>query len=183
MDETTLITQARRGEQHAFRLLLERYQRPLFQFLGAYGLPPASVEDIAQESFLRAHRNLARYDAAKGASFATWLFTIAKRLAFDELRRSGRQAPLETTETVTDHQPGACESLQARQQREQVRQALRQLPEPYRSAIALAYIQELSLEQIAAIEQCAVGTVKSRIFRAKEQLRSLLLDAQGTPHE
>ncbi|MEJ2692575.1 MAG: sigma-70 family RNA polymerase sigma factor, partial [Candidatus Thiodiazotropha sp.] len=111
------------------------------------------------------------------ASFATWLFTIAKRLAFDELGRRRRQAPLESMETVPDHQPGACESLQARQLRKQVRQALRQLPEPYRSAIALAYIQELSLQQIAAIEQCAVGTVKSRIFRAKEQLRSLLFEA------
>lgn len=183
MDETTLITQALQGEQRAFRLLVERFQRPLFRFLGAYGLPPASVEDIAQESFLRAYRNLARYDAAKGASFATWLFTIAKRLAFDELGRNRRQAQLESTETVTDYHPGTCESLQEQQQRDRIRRALRELAEPYRSAIALAYIRELSLEQIAAIEKCAVGTVKSRIFRAKEQLRSLLLDVRGTRHE
>jgi RNA polymerase sigma-70 factor, ECF subfamily len=73
--------------------------------------------------------------------------------------------------------------LQTQQLQEQVHQALQQLPEPYQSAIALSYIQELSLQQIAVIENCAIGTVKSRIFRAKEQLRSLLLNVQGTRHE
>lgn len=178
MDETELIRQAQADQQHAFRLLVLRYQKPLFKFLNGYDLPAASIDDLAQETFLRAYRHLHRYDAAKGAAFSTWLFTITKRLAFDEMKREKRYQPLIDQESAleleSDSAHCASETLNSTQQRHQLQQALARLEEPFRSAVVLSYIKELSLEQVAAIEQCAIGTVKSRIFRGKKQLRALL---------
>ncbi len=177
MDKTGLIKQAQAGHQQAFRLLVLRYQGPLFKFLNGYALTSTSVEDIAQETFLRAYRNIHKYDSTKGASFTTWLFTIAKRLAFDEMTRGRRYTPLSEAQESLVETESVCsgyESVSATQQRQQLHQALRQLSEPFHSAVVLSYIKELSLKDVAAIEQCSIGTIKSRIFRGKKQLRALL---------
>jgi RNA polymerase sigma-70 factor, ECF subfamily len=85
MDDGFLIRQTITGNRNAFRLLVVRYQRPLFRFLGGFGLGQAVAEELAQEAFLRAYRNLANYDAAK-AKFSSWLFMIAKHLAMADYR-------------------------------------------------------------------------------------------------
>lgn len=183
MDDNFLIGQAVRGNTQAFRLLVLRYQRPLFRFLNGFGVPSGRVEEIAQETLLRAYRNLAGYQTEKGASFVTWLFVIAKRLALNELARSEhRYQPVEIGQAIevkTDA-PTPMENLEAEQRRHQVLTALQQVEEPFRGALILSYIEELKLSEIAEIEQCSIGTVKSRIYRGKQLLAQRLKQTMGT---
>jgi RNA polymerase sigma-70 factor (ECF subfamily) len=166
MDDGFLIRQTLSGNRNAFRLLVVRYQRPLFRFLGGFGLGQAVAEELAQETFLRAYGNLAAYDAAK-AKFSSWLFTIAKHLAINESARISHRAPhVEVSgEELSgrDGVPGAHEALESAERRTRVQRALQQLPEVLRSALILAYLKELTMDDIATIECCSVGAVKSRI--------------------
>jgi len=183
MDENFLIGQAVRGNTQAFRLLVLRYQHPLFKFLNGFGLPPGRVEEIAQETLLKAHQNLSSYRAEKGARFMTWLFVIAKRLALNELARSEHQhqsVEIDQALTVASESATPQESLEKAQQQQQVLTALQQIDEPFRSALILSYIEELKLTEIAEIEQCSIGTVKSRIFRGKQLLAKRLTQTIGT---
>jgi RNA polymerase sigma factor (sigma-70 family) len=90
MEDSFLIQQVLAGEQAAFKFLVLRYQRPLFRFLRGFGLEEHVIEELAQESFVRAYESLARYSPEKGASFGTWVFQIGKNLALNELARSHR---------------------------------------------------------------------------------------------
>jgi RNA polymerase sigma-70 factor (ECF subfamily) len=177
MDDGFLIRQTLSGNRNAFRLLVVRYQRPLFRFLGGFGLGQAVAEELAQETFLRAYGNLAAYDAAK-AKFSSWLFTIAKHLAMNETARSGQRAPHVDVSAVElpsrESVPGAHEAIERAERRTRVQRALQRLPEGLRSALVLAYLKELSMDDIATIECCSVGAVKSRIFRGKQLLREEL---------
>lgn len=174
MEDGFLIRQVLGGHRDAFRLLVVRYQRPLFRFLGGFGLEQAAAEELAQEAFLRAYRGLSGYDTEK-ASFSSWLFTIAKHLAMNETASSRRRAPhVEAGELELQSAPLAPEALQTEERRNQVRAALHGLPEGLRSTMVLAYLRELSLDEVAQIEGCSVGAIKSRIFRGKQMLRAAL---------
>jgi len=183
MDDGFLIRQVLGGNREAFRLLVVRYQRPLFRYLGGFGLERAAADELAQETFLRAFRGLGRYDASQ-ATFSSWLFTIAKHLALNETARSHRRAPhVELPEGASGlpAAPAASsphEALDRAERSQRVRQALHGLPELLRSPLVLAYVKELSLDDIAAVEGCAVGTVKSRIFRGKQLLRAALAESE-----
>ena len=180
MDDDFLIRQVLSGNRNAFRMLVIRYQRPLFRFVGGFGLGQAVTEDLAQEAFLRAFRSLSGFDASK-ATFSTWLFTIAKRLAINERARSRNQAHhVEADETtmVPVDVPSAHDDIEKAERAGLVRRALESLPDSLRSALLLAYSKELSIEQIAQVESCAVGTVKSRIFRGKALLRAALMNSE-----
>lgn len=198
MDDRELIQRVLAGESDTYRILVVRYQRPLFKFLRAFRLPEAVVEELAQETFLRAYRGLASYDSARGATFSTWLFTVAKNLALDESARArtrgegrGRAdavaAAGEGTRardaTVVDRAavtaPPQLEALERAERRSMLDRALGALPRAFRSAVVLAYLKELSLDEIAVIERCSVGTVKSRIFRGKRLLAAALSRTEG----
>ena len=177
MDDIFLVKQAQNGNSQAFRLLVLRYQKPLFKFLNGFRLPSGRVEEIAQDTLFKAYQNLASYDQGKGASFATWLFVIAKRLALNELDRSEYRHSTVEMDQAMDLEcpaPSAQEILVKEQTRQRVHDALRQVAEPFRSALLLSTIEELKLAEIAEIEQCSLGTVKSRIFRGKQLLAELL---------
>jgi RNA polymerase sigma-70 factor (ECF subfamily) len=182
MDDSFLIRQTLDGNRNAFRLLVVRYQRPLFRFLGGFGFGQAVAEELAQETFLRAYGNLAGYDAAK-AKFSSWLFTIAKHLAMNEAARSHQRAPHVDVSAVDlpirDGVPSAYEAIEDNERRTRVQRALQRLPEVLRSALVLAYLKELSLDDIATIEGCSVGAVKSRIFRGKQLLREELAEKEN----
>jgi RNA polymerase sigma-70 factor (ECF subfamily) len=174
MEDQQLVEQVLAGRTLAFEGLVRRHQGPLFHYLGRLGLPPAAVEDLAQEALLRAYRHLARFDPERGR-FSTWLFTIARRLALNELERRRRWiAAAGDPEPAVEDPPGEMTSA-----RDRVREALARLPLEYRSPIALAYLRGLGMEEIARIEGCSVGTVKSRIHRGKQRLRDQLADLLG----
>ncbi|MGD0839446.1 MAG: sigma-70 family RNA polymerase sigma factor [Polyangia bacterium] len=158
------------GNRSAFRLLILRYQRPLFKFLGGFGIEQAIAEELAQETFLRAYRSLSVFDSAKSA-FSTWLLTIAKRLAINETRRSRARVVHVTIGDAATEEPSAGEQLESAQRSHRVRRALQGLPLALRSAVVLAYMKEHTLAEIAAIENCSIGAIKSRIHRGKGLLR------------
>jgi RNA polymerase sigma-70 factor (ECF subfamily) len=182
VDELAIVRRVCQGDTRAFEALVLRYQRPLFHYLGRLAFEKAVIEELVQETFIRAYQNLDRYDPDKGASFATWLFTIARHLALNEQSRAGRryetQYPPELLDKA-DNNLSPAESVELAERQAALYNALSHLPMPFRSAVSLAYLEELSLDEIAKIEGCAVGTVKSRIFRGKMKLKALLSKALG----
>ncbi len=181
-----LITRIKKDPE-AFREIVVTYQESLFRFLSRYKLPNAMIEEIAQETFLRTYKNIFRYDAqygeGKAASFSTWLFTIAKRLAINELNRSSYKntTPLsdelhvESMEAVsTEDYVSLTDSLDKKQQETLIQAAILRLPDHYRDALMLHIYSDLPLQIIADIEECPIGTIKSRICRAKDMLRSII---------
>lgn len=178
MDDEFLIQQILAGDPQAFRLVVLRYQRPLFRFLGLLGFRGARAEDVAQETFLRAFKALGSFEPARGA-FSTWLFTIARRVAINEWQRAQREgnAPVAIKEAPSLALDPAQHALLAERAR-RVERALAELPEQLRSTFFFSQIEQLSLEEVAELEGCAVGTIKSRIFRARERLRLALAEEE-----
>ncbi len=178
MDITPLLQRISAGDRQAFAGVVAHYQRPLFGFLGRMALDQGLAEEIAQETFLRAWKNLADYRPER-AQFSTWLFTIARNLALHELERAARGHEQPASEALPEpvcERPQPPEMLARAQQRRRLHLALRQLPLADRSALALAYNHELELAEIARIEGCSTGAIKTRLHRAKEKLRQILLE-------
>jgi RNA polymerase sigma-70 factor (ECF subfamily) len=181
MQDAQLVGQVLGGNGAAFRMIVLRYQRPLFRFLGLLGFEAATAEDLAQQTFWRAYRALGSFDARR-ASFSTWLFTIAKRLAANERQRAHRRLEVPEVGDAADPRPtapAAPDALAAAERAARVRSAIAALPEALRSTFFLSQIEELTVEEVAEVEGCPVGTVKSRIHRARAQLR-LALEPEET---
>ena len=164
------------GDRQAFAGIVERFQRPLFGFLGRLGMHQAQADELAQETFLRAWRGLGTYQPGK-AAFSTWLFAIARHLALDELTRQARRPDLATGDPLPevasdDPQPPAL--LARAQEHRRVHAALGRLPLADRSALALFHIEGLGLAEVARIENCTEGALKVRLHRARLRLRALL---------
>jgi RNA polymerase sigma-70 factor (ECF subfamily) len=177
MEDGFLAEQSAQGDKNAFRLLVLRYQRMVFAFLGNFLFQVQVLEDLAQETFLRAYRHIADFDAKKGASFPTWLLTIARNLALNEKtkkkrRREHLNSSLDLVQASIEK--GPQDILEKSDLSSRVHKAINQLPEKFQSAVILSYFDELSIEEIAQIEECPVGTVKSRVFRGKQILRQIL---------
>ena len=177
MDDRLLVEQSAQNNTDAFRLLILHYQRMVFSYLGHFLLPVQVLEDLAQETFLRAYRNITDFDAEKGASFSTWLITIARNLAINEKAKMSRRK--EPSGGLRDENHGRNEKspqeiLEQRRLKSRIHDAISRLPEKFYTAVILSYFDELSLEEIAQIEDCPVGTVKSRVFRGKQILRQIL---------
>jgi RNA polymerase sigma-70 factor (ECF subfamily) len=182
MDDWFLIERSAEGNQNAFKLLVLRYQRMVFFYLRNFPFPEQVREDLAQETFLRAYRHIARFDPDKGVAFSTWLMTIARNLALNERAKAGlrnERSGSTGVEELGREESGPQAILEQRRLRSRVREALSRLPERFYTAVVLSYFDELSLEEIAEIEKCPVGTVKSRVFRGKQILRQLLEKENG----
>jgi RNA polymerase sigma-70 factor, ECF subfamily len=176
MDDELLIAQTLGGNRQAFRLVVLRYQRPLFRFLGLLGLRGAHAEDVAQETLLRAFKALATFDASRGP-FSTWLFTIARRVAIGEWQRARLEGPvLAEPLDRPSLAPDPAQSTLLTERALRIERALSALPAQLRSTFLFSQIKELTLQEVAELEGCAIGTVKSRIFRAREQLRLALAE-------
>jgi RNA polymerase sigma-70 factor (ECF subfamily) len=180
VDTKAILARIERGDRSVFAELVKRFQRPLFGYLGRMGLQQGQAEEVAQDTFLRAWQHLADYKAER-AEFSTWLFTIARNLALNELGRASSSREWPVGDAMPDDMSDAvCERAQpldvasAMQDRERLRQALMALPTDDRSALALAYFKELDLASIADIEGCTTGAIKVRLHRARQRLRQLL---------
>jgi RNA polymerase sigma-70 factor (ECF subfamily) len=182
MEEASLIAKVIAGDAASFGPLVERYQKPVLGFIYNLLRSPERVEDLGQETFLKAFRALGQYDAARSA-FSTWLFTIARNTCYDEMRRPRMQKT--GLETLDETGRGA----HAPHDREAVflvlEKALATLPEDQRDAFDAVCTQGMSLEDAAALFACPVGTIKSRVNRAREALRRKVLGGpapQGGRH-
>jgi len=176
MDDRFLVERSAQGDPKAFKLLVLRYQRMVFFYLKNFMFPEQVREDLAQETFLRAYRNIDRFDPGKGAGFSTWLVTIARNLALNERAKAvlRKQSGGLRVEEYGRIEKGPQEILEQRRLKSRVREAISRLPERFHTAVVLSYFDELSLEEIAQIEKCPVGTIKSRVFRGKQILREIL---------
>jgi RNA polymerase sigma-70 factor (ECF subfamily) len=170
-DDLDAIRRVLAGDVESFRSLVERYQRPLWSLVRNLTPPDTDHEAVAQEVFLAVFRRLAWFDPLR-ATFATWLFTIARNRCCNELARRRPVTGVELPDVVDPRSPE-----QAVSEAELFRQldaALDSLPFEQRSAFVLAQMQGLSYEEVGRIEGIGVGTVKSRLARAREKLRCLL---------
>ena len=184
-----LVERAQRGEKHAFELLVGKYQRKLARLLSRFIRDPAEVEDVTQEAFIKAYRALPAFRG--DSAFYTWLYRIGINTAKNYLVAMGRRAPTttdidseeaegyETSDQLRDLNTPESE-LASRQIAETVNQTLGELPEELRTAITLREIEGLSYEDIANIMNCPIGTVRSRIFRAREAIAVKLRPMLGT---
>ena len=180
--DAMLVQQAVAGEQHAYELLVIKYQRRIQRLIGRMVRDTDLVEDIAQETFIRAYRALHQF---RGESqFYTWLYRIAVNTAKKfllELRRDptmsenigksdddGDETSWAGSEPTTDETPESI--LAAKEVALAVNAALQALPEDLRQALTLREIEGLSYEDISEAMNCPIGTVRSRIFRAREAI-------------
>jgi RNA polymerase sigma-70 factor (ECF subfamily) len=172
------------GEPQAFAEIVDHFQRPLFGFLGRMGMSQAQAEDVAQETFVRAWTQLHRYQAER-AQFSTWLYTIARNLAVNALQSASQQREVADAEApeAPSEQPGPAQVLERAQQHARLQAALRRLPMPERSALALVYVHELALDEVARIEGDSVAAIKTRLHRARQRLRALLASEPEYRHE
>jgi RNA polymerase sigma-70 factor (ECF subfamily) len=173
-DDAQVIGRVLGGDLEAFRILVERYQRPLFGLVRNLLPNPSDWEDTTQEVFLTAYTCLGSYDPGRGA-FATWLLTIARNKCFNLLKKRQPLVWAAMPETADPHSPEA--PLAAEEFERQLEVALAALPFEQKAAFVLAEIQGLSYEEISQIEKVSLGTVKSRLSRAKEKLRALFQQA------
>ncbi len=182
-----LVERAQAGEKRAFDVLVAKYQRKVARLLSRFVRDPAEVEDVAQEAFIEAYRALPSFRG--DSAFYTWLSRISIPTAKNYLVAQGRRAPTSTefdaeeAEVFEDASQlrdiNTPESLLlTRQIGETVNAAMDALPAELRHAIVLREIDGLSYEEIASVMSCPIGTVRSRIFRAREavaeKLRPLL---------
>ncbi|MEI8385919.1 MAG: RNA polymerase sigma factor RpoE [Nitrosomonadaceae bacterium] len=189
-----LVERVQRGDKQAFDLLVIKYQRKLARLLSQFIRDAAEVEDVAQETFIKAYRALPSFRGE--SAFYTWLYRIGINTAKNFLVTQGRRAPTMTSagldiEDAENFEEGSQlremntpeSELMSKQIAETVNQTLQELPEELRTAITLREIEGISYEEIATIMNCPIGTVRSRIFRAREIIAEKLRPLLGTSQD
>jgi RNA polymerase sigma-70 factor, ECF subfamily len=184
-----LVVRAQAGDKRAFELLVIKYQRKVERLLSRIIRNQDEIPDVAQESFIKAYRALANFRG--DSAFYTWLYRISVNTAKNYLVSQGRRAPTSTGYDAEEAEsfedavglrdnatPDAL--LMSKQIAEIVNATIDKLPEELRTAITLREIEGLSYEEIAQIMECPIGTVRSRIFRAREAVAEQLRPQLGT---
>lgn len=189
-----LVRRVQGGDRAAFDLLVRKYQHRIGHLIRRYVADHAEAEDVAQEAFVKAYRGLANFRGE--SAFYTWLYRIAVNTAKNWLVSSGRRVPdqgidvadaeqYESGTLLRDNTTPEREML-TREIEAEIYAAIEALPAELREAITLREMEALSYEEIAAVMGCPIGTVRSRIFRAREaidiRLRPLL-DERGEDDE
>lgn len=177
-----MIRRAQRGDADAFEQLLLEHQKSVYNLCYRMAGNPDDAMDLSQETFLRAWRCLDQYQFA--SAFSTWLYRLCSNICIDFLRRRRRQqtVPLtfedadgeEQTYAVPDVQPLPEEQVELKLTRETLAAAMAQLLPEHRAVLQLRVVNEMSYEQIADVLDIQIGTVKSRLSRARNQLKKIL---------
>ncbi len=180
--DAELVKRIQRGDKKAFDILVRKYQHKIVNLITRYIKDPSETQDVAQEAFLKAYRALPRFRGE--SAFYTWLYRIAINTAKNFLVAKGRRPPdgdidpqdAEQYEgSVGLKELATPENFLLKDEIEEVvKQAISDLPEDLRTAITLRELEGLSYEEIAQTMACPVGTVRSRIFRAREAIENRL---------
>ncbi|MEI6193323.1 MAG: sigma-70 family RNA polymerase sigma factor [Verrucomicrobiota bacterium] len=182
--DAALMLRVKRGDRAAFVALVEKYKQPLHNFIHRTLRDEAEAEDLAQNVFLQVYKSRDRYK--RTAKFSTWLFTIARNLCLNEIRRRSRHPAeaLEETHSENEDQPQrqyedrkvllATDNVLHSELAGKIEEALAELPENQRTAILLCRQDELSYEEIAEVLDCSLSATKSLIHRGRETLKEKL---------
>lgn len=182
-EDVHLMLKFKAGDNSSFEALLDKYHRPIINFLYRFVSDRIEAEDLAQEVFLRVYRSAKTY--VPKAKFSTWIYIIAKNLALNELRRrkSHRASSLDETipseegempRELPGHSPSALTELEKQDLIEAIKKAIDTLPDNQKTAVILRRYEEFSYEEIAKIMGCSVSAVKSLLNRAKVTLKEKL---------
>lgn len=181
--DQALVERVQAGDKQAYGLLVAKYQRKLLRLVSRLVRDPAEAEDVTQEAFIKAYRALANFRG--DSAFYTWLYRIGVNTAKNWLVANGRRTPT-STELDNEDAENYGESdllrdvdtperlLMTKQIGETVNAAMADLPEELRTAISLREVDGLSYEEIAQVMDCPIGTVRSRIFRARDAIAAKL---------
>jgi RNA polymerase sigma-70 factor (ECF subfamily) len=185
VEEKVLVDRARRGDLRAYDELVKRYQERIYATIYHMTSNHEDANDLAQESFVKAFQALKSFKG--GSSFYTWLYRIAvnKTINFLKQRKNRQHMSLNDLDFNAEHDPDLVALISDKTPRrevgltelqEKLNAALLKLSDSHRMAVVLHDVQGLSHEEIAKIVQCNIGTVRSRLFYARQQLQALLAD-------
>lgn len=173
-----LVARAQRGDKRAFDLLVGRYQHKILKLIARYVHDPDEVFDVAQDSFIKAYRALGNFRGE--SAFYTWLYRIATNTAKNHLVAKGRRPPATDVDAedalfVEGDSPLKDQATPERialkdEIAQEIHLAIEELPEELRTAITLRELEGMSYEEIAQAMECPIGTVRSRIFRARDAI-------------
>ena len=185
-DERQLVRRAKRGDEKAFRTLMERYRRKVYSI--AYGMVhnPEAAYDISQEVFIKVYRYLGSFQAS--SSFYTWLYRISVNLSIDWLRKQGRHDLVDFDDSLLRREPDGAEAmvvptlqdsdplkaLGRKELRDQIARAFESLSEKHRAVLLLREVEGLSYDEIARALKIHKGTVMSRLHHARRNLQRVL---------
>jgi RNA polymerase sigma-70 factor (ECF subfamily) len=182
--DAALMLRAKRGDRAAFAELVEKYKQPVMNFIYRTLRDEIEAEDLAQNVFLQAYKSRGRY--RQTAKFSTWLFTIARNLCLNEIRRRSRHPAESIEESHAEHEDQPRQQYEDKSQiappdkllqgelAQKIGEALAGLPENQRTAILLCRQDELSYEEIAEVLDCSLSATKSLIHRGRETLKEKL---------
>jgi len=182
--DAVLMLRVKRGDRAAFAELVEKYKQPLFNFIYRTLRDEAESEDLAQNVFLQVYKSRQRYE--RTAKFSTWLFTIARNLCLNEIRRRSRHPAESIEESHSDNEDQPQRQYEDKkiflpvedalhsELAVKIEESLAELPENQRTAILLCRQDELSYEEIAKILGCSLSATKSLIHRGRETLKEKL---------
>jgi RNA polymerase sigma-70 factor, ECF subfamily len=176
-DDFQTIRRVLAGDVDSFRFLVERHKGPLFALVSNLVQDATDRDDIAQETFVAAYLHLASYDPERG-KFVTWLLTIARNKCFDAIKQRRPLAMENLPPAIEPRSP--ADRLLETELFSQFDRALAALPFEQKTAFILSEFEGLSLEEISQVEDVPLGTVKSRISRAREKLRSIFSSLRET---
>lgn len=190
--DAALVARVQRGDKRAFDLLVLKYQRKIMRLLSRMIRDPSEIEDVTQEAFIKAYRAIGQFRGE--SAFYTWLYRIAINTARNWQAANGCRP---NTSSVMENEDGETfdgidnltdistpeSMLASRQIAETVNAAMQALPEELRTAILLREIEGMSYEDIAQSMACPIGTVRSRIFRAREAIAAQLKTVLGDDHD
>ena len=187
-DDTCLVQETLAGNQASFQILVERYQSRLFALVRHYTKNPYEVEDVVQETFLKAFSRLDSFQHQ--SSFYTWIYRIATNTILDFLKRRGRSpvTAVEDPELVQSNSTSAANSSSqrivspdARMQREEIQkitaEILEGMPEIFRTVLVMREFEDMAYQDIADVLGISIGTVESRLFRARARFKDKLLQS------
>lgn len=180
MDDNDIIKAVQNGDSESFSLLVEKYHNHLLNFIYRIVRDENIVEDIGQEVFLSIYRSLKSFDVGRGTPFSAWLFMSARNRCISELRKNRNRSniPIEEADGLVNRGISPEDAAIDSERLQAIQASLEQLSEPFKSTV-LQSLRGDSLEELARTSEVSVGTVKSRLFRARQKLKLFLREHFG----